>query len=346
MHPAGPVKGAIALANSLVGEIETTLVSLKVGTSPDALIDPRVKYISLASNSKRIISRYKKYISLLKSAGGRSTVVSISICLSPDLLNWFCRKNAIICSSVRANNLINYKMIYGFIGLPLAIAHLVLLRRYDHVVVMSSSMGKQVGYYINKSPQIIGNFIEEKVLDKYRKVYNNNCHTIKIVFLGTLNERKQPILLINSVNELKTQGFDIVLDIIGDGPLRSSLDNLICTLNLKNSVKMHGHLSEPYHILARADVFVLPSLSEGISRAAIEALYLGVPAVLRNSDGNSELINNGVNGELFDLDEELPFKLISAAKINTAQIKRRKCLVPCLFRQAIAARDWINLIKI
>jgi glycosyltransferase involved in cell wall biosynthesis len=52
-------------------------------------------------------------------------------------------------------------------------------------------------------------------------------------------------------------------------------------------------------------VFVLPSLSEGAPRAALEALFLGVPCVLRNVDGNACLVSSGVNGVLFQTDDQL-----------------------------------------
>ena len=50
---------------------------------------------------------------------------------------------------------------------------------------------------------------------------------------------------------------------------------------------------------------VLPSFSEGVSRSALEALFLGVPCVLRDVDGASELIHDGINGYLFNENSEL-----------------------------------------
>ena len=67
----------------------------------------------------------------------------------------------------------------------------------------------------------------------------------------------------------------------------------------------HGQLNNPFEIVLRENYFVLPSLSEGTSRVAMEALYLGLPCVMRNMVNNFELIQTAQQGYLFDEDEEL-----------------------------------------
>lgn len=343
LTPDGPIKGAIALANSLVKERATTLVSLKIGSNAHAPIDPCVRVICLADISKGIYGRHKAYCELLKSAGGRPSVASISICLSPDLLNLFCRHRAVIFSSIRANNLINYRMIYGLIGVPLAVIHLVLLRGFDHIVSMNSSMDKQVEFY-SKRTTIIGNFVDEGYLDICRAKNGAEINHKKFVFLGTLTNRKQPILLIRAMHELRKRGLNIILDLIGDGPLMGKVKETVKELQLEEIVTIHGQLKDPFPILSKADAFILPSLSEGVSRAAMEALYLGVPVILRNVGGNSELVESGANGELFECNEEMLDKmvLIAQKKYNSGQ--RKKCILPDNFRQKYAVQRWTDLI--
>ena len=74
---------------------------------------------------------------------------------------------------------------------------------------------------------------------------------------------------------------------------------------MSESIFDQGHFYNPLEIVSRANHFVLPSLSEGTSRVAMEALYLGLPCVMRNMVNNFELIQTAQQGYLFDEDEEL-----------------------------------------
>jgi glycosyltransferase involved in cell wall biosynthesis len=290
--PAGPVKGAIALANELAHKRDVSIVTLKNGPGYDAELDPRVKHISLATDKGNVFFQWiKGYRKILKNAGGRSQVASISMCFSADMVNAFCRRNAVVCSSVRGNLLKNYRMDYGFIGLPLAMGHLVALRLFDHVVAMSTAMAGQVGFYLNKKPAVIGNFIDEAALERYRKPLNPDDQ-VRFVFLGSLTTRKQPLLIIDALNDLRKSGYDVMLDVIGSGPLMEEMKTKVNQSGIHDRVIFHGQLADPFVLLSGADALVLPSLSEGISRAALEALFLGVPCVLREVDGNSEIIKS------------------------------------------------------
>ena len=87
--PTGPVKGAFALANELVSKRKVTIVSLKNGKGADAFLDNRVKQIYLSDFSSNFFGRLSEYQQILKKTGARENVVSISYCLSADLLNFY-----------------------------------------------------------------------------------------------------------------------------------------------------------------------------------------------------------------------------------------------------------------
>jgi|GEM_PF-3073477 len=115
-------------------------------------------------------------------------------------------------------------------------------------------------------------------------------------------------------------------------------------LGRENNVIFHGYQTDPHSIVAKADIMVLPSASEGISRAVLESLFLGVPVVLRNVDGNSELITNGINGELFEKDEQLAEKIAEILGYSRQMIMR-KTLLPDAYRQEKATRQYLNLLN-
>jgi sugar transferase (PEP-CTERM/EpsH1 system associated) len=86
--------------------------------------------------------------------------------------------------------------------------------------------------------------------------------------------------------------------LVGDGPERSVLQDLVAALGLEDSVWMAGDRDDIPELLASMDVFVLPSLGEGISNTVLEAMASGLPVVATRVGGNPELVEDGVTGLL------------------------------------------------
>lgn len=345
LAPTGPVKGAYAIANALADEFAVTLVTLKPGAGIAASLDYRVKEHSLAGTRGGVRGLIHDYRSLLEGAGGRANVISMSLCFSADIVNLMCRRHAVVISSVRGNLLQNYRMDYGYPGFFLAVCHLVVLRWFDNIVAMNDTMAAQIRKYTGRSPSVIGNFIDELPLEKYRSKAAGDG-PLRFVFLATLSMRKRPMTVLDAISILQNKGYSVHLDVVGDGPLRKYLERKIQRLQMNEVVTMHGHLSNPYGVLAQADAFVLPSLSEGVSRAGLEALFLGVPCVLRDVDGNSELITSGENGILFYHDEELAAAMVDAAMLSRSRGNKRNVLLPTKCRQSVAGLQFLKLLQI
>lgn len=344
-QPNGPVKGAYALANALADSRQVSLVTLKKGPGAEVPLDPRVEKICLAEISSSMRGRLKHYQGLLRLAGGRNEVASISMCFSADGINVLCRKEAVICSSVRGNLVINYKMDYGLPGVALATTHLASLRFFDYVVAMSEPMAKQIKRFSGVDAPLIGNFIDEDALSKFPKPISKSGPR-RLAFVGALSHRKQPWLLLEAVAKLHKKGQEYKIDFIGDGPDKDRLLTDIDRLGMKNHVQLHGFVKQPYELLAKADAMVLPSLSEGAPRAALEAMYLGVPCVLRNVDGNSELIMEGINGTLFSDDQDLADAIEQAAGLRRSKKSSvPTSLLPEYFSQGLGAKKYLQLVE-
>jgi glycosyltransferase involved in cell wall biosynthesis len=317
------------------------LVSLKTASDWVPSVDERIEMICLEAKHSGWFEKRKAYCDLLSKEGGREKVLSLSMCFSADMLNLICRKHAEIFSSIRGNLLMNYRLDYGFWGLLLAYFHLSLLRGFDYVSVMSLAMGKQVFPLYSKKPLLVGNFIDEKAIESYRINYVQSEKS-KFIFVGSLTERKQPLLLVESMKSLLNEGYDIYLDIVGSGPLEKSIRDLVSLYELSSKVKLHGQVESPFFLLAQADVFVLPSLSEGVSRAALEALHLGLPCILRRIDGNDELVKPGINGQLFEDNDNL---LPAMRKLISESNRERKSLLPNGFRQKYESNKILNYVE-
>lgn len=343
--PTGPVKGACALANILVARFPVILVALKDPPLQQEMpaVKGEVMRLSLANVAgwRSKLAAYKALLREARVASGERPA-SVSLCFSADLINAFCASEAAIAASVRSNLFQDYRMGYGLLGVPLAFFHFLLLNRFSRVVAMTHSMAGQIGRFVGRAPVVIGNFVDEDFLEPYRTQPPTGAY--RFLFLGSLTVRKQPLLLVQAMAKLLERGVDARLDIVGCGALVGEVQTKVAQLGLEGRVILHGHLSDPYPLLAAADVMVLPSLSEGLSRASLEALYLGVPCVLRDVDGNGELISEGVNGSLFDDDAGLVESMLAAAKLRQSEAVRAS-LLPEVFRQAYADRCFLKLVE-
>jgi len=118
--------------------------------------------------------------------------------------------------------------------------------------------------------------------------------------VGRLAAVKNYPLLINAFARVRERYPDCRLELVGYGEKRGELAALAQALSLGGSVTLHGAQSDVPRFLDRFDVFVLPSFSEGHSISLLEAFGRGAVCVASNVGGNGEIIEDGVNGFLFE----------------------------------------------
>lgn len=87
--------------------------------------------------------------------------------------------------------------------------------------------------------------------------------------------------------------------VVGDGPLLGDLRALGAQLGIQENLLLPGASGDVPAWMRRLDVFVLPSLNEGISNTLLEAMACGVPVLATAVGGNPELVTEGVDGGLF-----------------------------------------------
>ena len=126
---------------------------------------------------------------------------------------------------------------------------------------------------------------------------------VQILSVGRLHPVKGYDVLIEALCELRQMAGDIVTRIVGDGPEEKRLRQLAEGRNIY--LDFVGRLSPPdiRDLLARADLFVMPSVNlgrqaEGTPTAILEAMAAGLPIVASDSGGIRHLVENGVNGVL------------------------------------------------
>jgi len=129
--------------------------------------------------------------------------------------------------------------------------------------------------------------------------------------------------LIHAFGPLVKRNPRLRLLIAGDGPERPRLQLLARTLGLESTVEFTGRTDDVEGILGRLDVFVLPSLTEGIPLALLEAMAAGLPVVATAVGGVPEVIVAGESGVLVPADN--PFELQRALDglIESEDLRRR-----------------------
>jgi glycosyltransferase involved in cell wall biosynthesis len=122
----------------------------------------------------------------------------------------------------------------------------------------------------------------------------------RLVNIGRIAEQKGQAILIQAMARLRDQGHDFELVIVGDGPMRSEIEQLIDQFGLRGKVRITGYLSNQgvFRELLAARALVLPSFAEGLPGVFFEALALGRPVISTYIAGHPELIEPGVNGWL------------------------------------------------
>lgn len=344
--PTGPVKGAFALANILVERFPVTVVALKPHPAEATLpaLSPRVHVRSLATTQgwRNKLAAYRTMLTEARETSG-AVPASLSMSFSADVVNAISRRHAYALSSIRSNLRKDYAMSFGWPGFGLALTHYLILNSFERVVAMTRAMAGEAGRFLLRTPVVIGNFVDEDYLERYRSPQQSG--PLRFLFLGSLTNLKQPLALIDAMAELARRGVEASLELVGKGPLENEIRARVELLQVGDRVTLHGHQADPYGLLARADVMVLPSLTEGLSRACLEALFLGVPCVARDVDGNGELITEGENGALFRDNGELADSMLRAAALARAR-REKACLLPARFRLTHAEQAFAQLLAL
>jgi glycosyltransferase involved in cell wall biosynthesis len=121
----------------------------------------------------------------------------------------------------------------------------------------------------------------------------------KCVSVGALIPSKCHSEAIQAVAELKRAGVEVELAIIGAGPDRAVLEDIVEAEGLGGNVFFSGYLLNPYPVIQAADIVLICSRDEGFGRVAVEAMRLGKPIIAAASGATTELIKNRFNGLLY-----------------------------------------------
>ncbi|MGH7137619.1 MAG: glycosyltransferase family 4 protein [Pirellulales bacterium] len=118
------------------------------------------------------------------------------------------------------------------------------------------------------------------------------------VYTGRLHEMKGLDFLVRAWPKVLERVPNARLWLVGDGPYRAELNDLIGQLGLWGFFYLAGPFDDVEEFLRAADVFVLPSLEEGMSLALLEAMAMGLPVIASAIPANEAIVEQGVTGWL------------------------------------------------
>ena len=125
--------------------------------------------------------------------------------------------------------------------------------------------------------------------------------TPSLIAIGRLHPQKGFDLLMRAFAQIQAKYPDWQITILGEGPMRSALEQLRSQLQLTDRVHLPGLVTNVPAYLQQADIFVMPSRFEGFPMALCEAMASGLPVLAADClSGPREIVENGVNGVLVE----------------------------------------------
>ena len=208
----------------------------------------------------------------------------------------------------------------------------VFLRRLFRPLVMRYiPMSKDLANWLIKDIQVPENKISQiyngvdisqfTIVDaKPMAVLPTEFQSPELMIIGTVGRQvtiKDQITLVKAFIHLVQMSPEAKqksrLILVGDGNLRSTLYELCLTENIEKLVWFAGERADIATIMQTFNLFVLPSINEGISNTILEAMASGLPVIATNVGGNPELVINNQTGYL--VQKQNPMEMAEALKM-------------------------------
>jgi len=185
-------------------------------------------------------------------------------------------------------------------------------RRADAVVCNARANARLISEFVgSEGPQVETIYnpldarsFQSRFRERDRKVLQTGEPPL-LVSHGRLHPQKGFDTLLRALERLIGRGVEARLRIIGDGPERGALEDLVRSLGLEERVEMPGFSSDPWSAIEEGDIYVLPSRFEGLPNSLLEAIAIGLPSIAADCPtGPSEILDPVDQvGALFPVDD-------------------------------------------
>lgn len=201
----------------------------------------------------------------------------------------------------------------------------------SNINISVSASNQQSGKKYIKSFKsvVINNGIDQKKFNpsasykNLRADLNIPSGKVLVLFIARFTSHKQPLTLIQAFEQALKKNPNLHLLMVGDGDQKKEAIELIEKKALQPHITLQSFRQDVPAVLASADIFVLPSLWEGLPIGLLEAMAMGKAIIASNVDGTSEIIQNEQNGLLVET-ENLVANLSNALiNLSVNENKRR-----------------------
>ncbi|MEM3769597.1 MAG: glycosyltransferase family 4 protein [Candidatus Bathyarchaeia archaeon] len=181
------------------------------------------------------------------------------------------------------------------------LAFYIVDKKATKIVSVSKTLQKQIVATYNIHSQVIYHGIEPTIYqgakeDKVecKRLLGANPEEKIILFVGTLHPFKDPLTLIKSFSIIAKKQNKIRLILVGEGKLRPKILELAKNFKVLDKISIHSRLKFDELVLfyRAADVFVLPSISEGLGIVTLEAMASGTPCIVSNGGACPEIVQD------------------------------------------------------
>jgi glycosyltransferase involved in cell wall biosynthesis len=210
-----------------------------------------------------------------------------------------------------------------FVKKARAFSEKILTQKSDINISVSES-NKQTGrkYIKGFDSVVINNGIDQdkfnpaKKFKDIRQELNIDKDDMLLLFIARFTSHKQPLALIKAFAMAVKQLPHLKLLMVGEGDEKEEALQLAKELAVEGSITFTNFRQDVPDILASADIFILPSLWEGLPIGLLEAMSMGKAIIATNVDGTCEIIEDGYNGiltGLSNLNEDLAKAIVLLA---------------------------------
>ena len=167
---------------------------------------------------------------------------------------------------------------------------LITINKEDYAIAKNKMHAKQTEYVPGVGIDVdkINNISVDK--NQKRRALGIPVSAIVLLSVGELNKNKNHEVVIRAIAQLKRD--DVIYVICGRGILEDHLKKLAQKLGIIQQTRFLGFRADIIEIAKVSDIFVLPSLREGLPVAMMEAMACGLPVICSNVRGCSDLVNN------------------------------------------------------
>lgn len=167
-----------------------------------------------------------------------------------------------------------------------------VVRRASKVIAVSSPLATLVEELFDAAPEqvvVIPNGVHPHIFDTDGQ---NRSFAHRLVWVGRMSLEKGLKYLLDAMPEIVAEHPDTKLTLVGDGPLRDELVARVEALDIEAQVQFAGEVAHEKIVvyLQEADLFVLPSLNEGLPLSLLEAMSVGLPVVACRTGGIPDVV--------------------------------------------------------